>query len=49
MYQRLSAELTVLVDRVSPIEPDTLMAPMTPTCLGVIWTIYVWAKHPSSP
>ena len=49
MYGRLSTELTVLVDRVSAIEPDTLMSLVTLTCLWVIWTIYVWTKHPFSP
>ena len=49
MYRRLSTELTVLVDRVSAIEPDTLMSLMILTCLWVIWTIYVWTKHPFSP
>ncbi len=49
MYRRLSTELTVLVDHVSGIEPDTLMSLANLTCLEVIWTIYVWTKPPFSP
>jgi hypothetical protein len=49
MYRRLSTELTVLVDRVSAIELDTLMSLMFLTCLWVTWTTYVWTRHPFSP
>jgi hypothetical protein len=49
MYRRLSTELTILVDHVSAIEPDTLTSHAILTCLWVIWTIYVWTKPPFSP
>lgn len=38
--------LTGFADRLAAIEPNTLMALVTLTCLWIIWAIFAWTRNP---